>query len=299
MSESTRRVSVRLSVAGAQETRAALQEVGEAGQRSLDRIASGSTTASQALGALGNLRGPASGADLLARIQTGAELTQQGVERLGGAFAGLSPVLGTVGSSAGRLSGLLASGGGLTAALGAAGIAVTAAYTVFQNWEAITRAVGAAVDFLTGRVSASATSISSLGEASRTALQLLETAEQHTRRLRADALTAAQQSLATVRGYVRTIDGKAVNVAAHTRGDPAGGSDPREGRGLQQDQAADRAVATASRRSAACDAQFERDQAVCRALSLPAIRRSCWDSAMERYAQCGRGAFIPPLVTGR
>lgn len=199
MSESTRRVSVRLSVAGAQETRAALQEVGEAGQRSLERIASGSTAASQALGALATLRGPASGADLLARIQSGADLAQQGVERLGGAFAGLSPVLGTVGSSAGRLSGLLASGGGLTAALGAVGIAATAAYTVFQNWEAITRAVGAAVDFLTGRVSASATSISALGEASRTALQLLETAEQRTRRLRADALTAAQQSLTTER----------------------------------------------------------------------------------------------------
>jgi hypothetical protein len=199
MSESTRRVSVRLSVAGAQETRAALQEVGEAGQRSRQRIASGSAAASQALGALATLRGPASGADLLARIQSGAELAQQSVERLGGAFAGLSPVLGTVGSSAGRLSGQLASGGGLTVALGAAGIAATAAYTVFQNWEAITRAVGAAVDFLTGRVSSSATAISSLGEASRTALQLLETAEQRTRRLRADALTAAQQSLTTER----------------------------------------------------------------------------------------------------
>lgn len=110
---------------------------------------------------------------------------------------------------------------------------------------------------------------------------------------------AGQGGVVNVRGYVRTIDGKAVNVAAHTRGDPAAGSDPGEGRGLQQDQAADRAVATASRRSAACDAQFERDQAVCRALPLPAIRRSCWASAMERYAQCGRGAFIPPLVTGR
>ena len=110
---------------------------------------------------------------------------------------------------------------------------------------------------------------------------------------------AAQGDVVNVQGYVRIVDGKAVNVAAHTRGDPPGGSSPDGGREPQQDQAADRAVATANRRGAACDAQFERDQTVCRALPLPAIRRSCWASAMERYAQCGRGAYIPPLMTGR
>jgi hypothetical protein len=110
---------------------------------------------------------------------------------------------------------------------------------------------------------------------------------------------AGQGGAVNVRPYVRTISGKAVNVAAHTRGDPPGGSGSLSGQEMPAGRVPDRIVAAAYRRSAACDAQFERDRAICRTLPLPAIRRSCWTSAMERYAQCGRGGYIPPLNTGR
>ena len=110
---------------------------------------------------------------------------------------------------------------------------------------------------------------------------------------------AGQGGAVNVRPYVRTINGKTVSVAAHTRGDPPGGSGSLSGHEMPEGRVPDRIVAAAYRRSAACDAQFERDQAICRTLPLPAIRRSCWTSAIERYAQCGRGGYIPPLNTGR
>jgi hypothetical protein len=102
-----------------------------------------------------------------------------------------------------------------------------------------------------------------------------------------------------VRSYVRTVDGKPVSVSAHTRGDPPGGEHDDVGAAMAEGRAPERSIAVASARSAACDAQFARDQIVCRTLALPGVRRSCWASAMERYAQCGRGAYIPPLVIGR
>lgn len=105
--------------------------------------------------------------------------------------------------------------------------------------------------------------------------------------------------LVHVRSYVRTVDGKSVSVSAHTRSDPPGGEHDDVGVSLAEGREAERSIAIASARSAACDAQLVRDQMVCRTLPLPGVRRSCWASAMERYAQCGRGAYIPPLVIGR
>lgn len=105
--------------------------------------------------------------------------------------------------------------------------------------------------------------------------------------------------LVHVRSYVRTVDGKSVPVSAYTRSDPPGGERENAGISIAEGSEAERSIAIAYRRSAACDAQFERDQRVCDGLRLVGSRRSCWASAMERYAQCGRGAYIPPLVIGR
>src|SRR5262245_53369364 len=110
---------------------------------------------------------------------------------------------------------------------------------------------------------------------------------------------AGEGGVVHVRSYVRTVDGKPVSVSAHTRGDPPGGEHDDAGAAMAEGRAAERSIAIASARSAACDAQFARDQIVCRTLASPGVRRSCWASAMERYAQCGRGAYIPPLVIGR
>lgn len=106
-------------------------------------------------------------------------------------------------------------------------------------------------------------------------------------------------SLVHVRSYVRTVDGESVTVSAHTRGDPPGGEDQNIVVSIANSSEAERSIAIAYRRSAACDAQLVRDQQICRGLASPGIRQSCWASANERYAQCGRGAYIPPLVIGR
>lgn len=109
----------------------------------------------------------------------------------------------------------------------------------------------------------------------------------------------SEGGLVHVRSYVRTVDGKSVFVSAHTRSDPPGGKQEHFGATIADGSEAEQSISIAYRRSAACDAQLARDQRVCAALSLPGSRQSCWASAMERYAQCGRGAYIPPLVIGR
>jgi hypothetical protein len=109
----------------------------------------------------------------------------------------------------------------------------------------------------------------------------------------------SEAGIVNVRSYVRTVDGKPVTVSAHTRGDPAGGDNEDPSLAIVEGSEVERSIAIADARSAACDAQLVRDQMVCRTLPLPSVRRSCWASAVERYAQCGRGAYIPPLVVGR
>ena len=108
----------------------------------------------------------------------------------------------------------------------------------------------------------------------------------------------SEDGIVNVRSYVRTVDGKPVTVSAHTRGDPPGGQKDA-GMSIAEGSEAARSIEIAYRRSAACEAQFARDQRICNGLPSPVARRSCWASAMDRYVQCGRGAYIPPLVIGR
>src|SRR3954447_25357289 len=80
MADAARRVSVRLSVDGAQQAKAELREVGESGQRSLEQIKDGTERASQALELLDvtvrgvQIAGLAAG--LRALVQAGDALTQ-------------------------------------------------------------------------------------------------------------------------------------------------------------------------------------------------------------------------------
>jgi RHS repeat-associated protein len=46
-----------------------------------------------------------------------------------------------------------------------------------------------------------------------------------------------------------------------------------------------------------CDLQYENDSAVCRVLPDRRARARCWRSAGERYENCKRKVYIPPLVT--
>lgn len=102
MADATRRVSVRLSVDGAQQAKQELREVGEAGQRAMGRIQDGTERASRALDLLdATVRGvqvAGLAAGVRALVQAGDALTQslfrlQGavgsVERAGELYAQL------------------------------------------------------------------------------------------------------------------------------------------------------------------------------------------------------------------
>jgi hypothetical protein len=90
----------------------------------------------------------------LAVIDRGTQAASQGLTKLGGDFAALSPIVDNAGGAIGRLVTALGSGAGLAGVLGAVGGAVTAAVAVYQNWDSVTRAVASATDILTGSVRA-------------------------------------------------------------------------------------------------------------------------------------------------
>jgi hypothetical protein len=114
----------------------------------------------------------------LAVIDRGTQAASQGLTKLGGDFAALSPIVDNAGGAIGRLVTALGSGAGLAGALGAVGGAVAAAVALYQNWDTVTRAVGGAVDFLTGRVRVNEAAINDANAALRSYLQLSETAAQ-------------------------------------------------------------------------------------------------------------------------
>lgn len=114
----------------------------------------------------------------LAVIERGTQAASQGLSRMGGDFAALAPIVDNAGGAVGRLVTSLGSGAGLLGVMGALGAAVTAAVALYQNWETVTRAVGGAIDILTGRVRLNQTAINDANGALRAYLQLSETALQ-------------------------------------------------------------------------------------------------------------------------
>jgi RHS repeat-associated protein len=56
-------------------------------------------------------------------------------------------------------------------------------------------------------------------------------------------------------------------------------------------------VCTDRTREEDCELQRQNDESVCRMLPDPRARGRCWRSATERYVNCLRGVYIPPLVT--
>lgn len=103
-----------------------------------------------------------------------------------------------------------------------------------------------------------------------------------------------------VRAYDRTSGGKLVRVSAHTRPDPPGGDGPDPAAPSPPDAAPTRLGVELAARRESCESQRLSDEAMCRSpVVVPTARRSCWASVAERYAQCLRGGYVPPLATGR
>ena len=129
---------VRLSLDGA-----------DAVETGLRRVQATAAATGQAVASAGDATGRA-----LAVIERGTQAASLGLQKLGGDFAALGPLVEGAGGAAGRLVAALGSGAGLLGVMGAVGGAVTAAVAVYQNWDAVTRAVAGATDLLTGRVRA-------------------------------------------------------------------------------------------------------------------------------------------------
>lgn len=145
----------------------------DAVESGLRRVQAAAQQTGQAVSAAGDSTGRA-----LAVIERGTQSASAGLAKLGGDFAALSPLVDSAGSSVLRLVNTLISGGGLVGVLGAAGAAVTALVALYNNWDTASRAVGSAVDFLTGRVRLNETAIRDANGALRAYLQLSETAAQ-------------------------------------------------------------------------------------------------------------------------
>jgi hypothetical protein len=153
---------IRLSIDGA-----------EAVESGLRRVQATANTAATSIEQTGQTTGRA-----LAVIERGTDAASAGLRRMGGDFAALAPLVDGAGGAIGRLATSLGSGAGLLGVLGAVGGAVGAAVALYQNWDTVTRAVGGAVDFLTGRVRANAEAITSANAILREYIALGATAAQ-------------------------------------------------------------------------------------------------------------------------
>lgn len=141
--------------------------------------------------------------------------------------------------------------------------------------------------------------LSPTGVPSREALRQISSAAFATQ---AANVETASTGLVHVRSYTRTINGKPVQVAAHTRADPPGGEAEQlapSANEVPNDGPPTIGIQLAARRDT-CEVQRLQDDAICRSpVVAPVNRRSCWASVMERYSQCLRGGYIPPLQTGQ
>jgi len=135
MADATRRVSVRLSVDGAQQTKQELREVGEAGQRSLERIKDGTERASRALDLLdAAVRGVQ-----IAGLAAGVRALVQAGDQLTGSLSRLQNAVGSV-ERAGEVYERLYRDALQT------GVAVKESVDAFQRFAAAAREIGATSD---------------------------------------------------------------------------------------------------------------------------------------------------------
>src|SRR4051794_7665714 len=135
MADASRRVSVRISVDGAQQAKQDLREVGESGQRSLERIKDGTDRASRALDLLDDavrgvqIAGLSAGVAALARA--GDQLTQS--------LSRLQNAVGSVGRAS-EVYERLYRDALLT------GVAVSESVDAFQRFSVAAREIGATAD---------------------------------------------------------------------------------------------------------------------------------------------------------
>lgn len=175
----------------------------EAVESGLRRVQATAAQSGQAIQQAGESTGRA-----MTVIERGTAAASQGLVKLGGDFAALAPVIDNAGGAVGRMVAALGAGAGLLGALGGVAAAVTAAVALYQNWDAASRAVGSAVDFLTGRVQLNAEAITAANDRLREFLRLSESAAS------AGVRGQVQQQAGFAEGFRNDRDAIDRNIAA-------------------------------------------------------------------------------------
>jgi hypothetical protein len=190
------RLSIRLSFEGAQEARAQLEQLGQAGDTAMRRLETGGQAASRGVAAVG---------------QAGDAL-RAGLGQINGDLAATQRQFESLANSTVQLAGALRGGAGLAGSIGLIVTAATAAYAIYENWGRITASFTSAMDALTGRYRENSTALDRANELLKEYNLLTETAAQKTARLAGEAIFARQAQVALsqeeLRGEVTRIQGE-------------------------------------------------------------------------------------------
>jgi hypothetical protein len=190
------RLSIRLSFEGAQEARAQLEQLGQAGDVAMRKLEVGGQAAS---------RGVASVADAGSALRAG-------LGQVNGDLAVTQRQFEALANSTLALATSIRSGVGLVGSIGLVVTAATAAYEIFRNWDSISDKFGRSIDWLTGRFRDNATELGKVNDILLEFSRLSETAAEagvraQVRTLQALA-TAGQASREVLAGEITNVQGE-------------------------------------------------------------------------------------------
>ena len=217
------RLSIRLSFEGAQEARAQLEQLGQAGDTAMRRLETGGQAAS---------RGVAS-------VAEAGNALRAGLGQINGDLAATQRQFENLANSTLALATSMRGGVGLAGSIGLIVTAATAAYAIYENWGRITASFTSAMDSLTGRYRENSTALDRANELLKEYNLLTETAAQKTARLAGEAIFARQAQVALsqeeLRGEVTRIQGEIDRRIGLTEGRISAARSGLAGAALQPD----------------------------------------------------------------
>lgn len=210
---------IRLTMEGQDVVERAMDAVGAAA----GRMAQQTAQAGQGFGTLSTAA--EASARIVAGMNAGLGTLGTTIGRLGGDFSVLGGVVDRAGVAATGLLRVMTGGAGLVPALGALGAAAGAAYATFQNWEPITRSLGQAFDFLTGRVRVNEQAVRDASAGVLAFIRLSEDAAERSRRLYREGMANIRdQATASAAALTQNMEGMQAQLGRLTRGARVGTS---------------------------------------------------------------------------
>jgi hypothetical protein len=185
-----------MNVDGAQEVRALLEQLGQAGDTAMRKLETGGQSASRGVAAVS---------------QAGNAL-RQGLSQVNGDLAVTSQQFEDLARSTVGLAAALRTGVGLAGAIGGVVAVAGAAYAIFQNWDGISKTFGNTIDWLTGRYRENATELGKVNDVLLEFTRLSETAAERAVRAQIRTLealaTAGQASRQALSGEITSLQGE-------------------------------------------------------------------------------------------